>query len=161
MTDSCRQKLSGSFELRYEIIHVHGSSTFLVEATVNEDFLDFFFDTKVVRDNLKATVTQLYYNYINIANDETPTILCSDAWVWKFFSRAVYTAVCLNAALRVWFFLKKPIRTRPSHSRKLIGGGGFFGSILTTLDSTFGGGRKLFLPTCGQINNKNQSTQMN
>ena len=35
----------------------------------------------------------------------------------------------------------------PSHSRKLMGGGGFLGSILTTLDSTFGGGRKLFLPT--------------
>lgn len=31
---------------------------------------------------------------------------------------------------------------------KLTGGGGFFGSILTTLDSTFGGGRKLFFPTC-------------
>ena len=31
---------------------------------------------------------------------------------------------------------------------KLTGGGGFLGSILTTLDSTFGGGRKLFLPTC-------------
>lgn len=30
---------------------------------------------------------------------------------------------------------------------KLTGGGGFFGSILTTLDSTFGGGRKLFFPT--------------
>ena len=27
---------------------------------------------------------------------------------------------------------------------KLMGGGGFFGSILTTLDSTFGGGLKLF-----------------
>jgi len=25
---------------------------------------------------------------------------------------------------------------------------GFLGSILTTLDSTFGGGRKLLLPTC-------------
>jgi len=31
---------------------------------------------------------------------------------------------------------------------KLMGGGGFFGSILTTLDSTFGGGLKLFFPTC-------------
>lgn len=31
---------------------------------------------------------------------------------------------------------------------KLIGGGGFFGSILTTLDSTLGGGLKLFFPTC-------------
>ena len=30
---------------------------------------------------------------------------------------------------------------------KLIGGGGFFGSSRTTFDSTFGGGRKLFLPT--------------
>ena len=30
---------------------------------------------------------------------------------------------------------------------KLIGGGGFLGSIRTTLDSTFGGGLKLFLLT--------------
>ena len=30
---------------------------------------------------------------------------------------------------------------------KLMGGGGFLGSIRTTLDSTLGGGRKLFLPT--------------
>lgn len=29
-----------------------------------------------------------------------------------------------------------------------MGGGGFFGSILTTLDSTLGGGLKLFFPTC-------------
>lgn len=79
----------------------------------------------------------------------------------------------LNAAPRVLFFLTKAIRTRPSHSFqrgeeevsvsysvdscrlaaqakltwKLMGGGGFFGSILTTLDSTLGGGRKLFFPT--------------
>ena len=31
---------------------------------------------------------------------------------------------------------------------KFTDGGGFLGSILTTLDSTLGGGRKLFLPTC-------------
>ena len=36
----------------------------------------------------------------------------------------------------------------PSHSLKLTGGGGFRGSILTTLESTLGGGLKLFLPTC-------------
>lgn len=82
----------------------------------------------------------------------------------------------LKAALRVLFFLTKAILTKPSHSFqenrhcidnphqvscistnssyypnltwKLTGGGGFFGSILTTLDSTFGGGRKLFFPTC-------------
>ena len=29
-----------------------------------------------------------------------------------------------------------------------MGGGGLMGSILTTLESTFGGGLKLFLPTC-------------
>ena len=29
-----------------------------------------------------------------------------------------------------------------------MGGGGFLGSILTTEDSTFGGGLKLFFPTC-------------
>lgn len=83
----------------------------------------------------------------------------------------------LKAALRVLFFLTKAILTRPSHSFqecrnrqcikkdhriiriptnsrhysnltwKLTGGGGFLGSILTTLDSTLGGGRKLFFPT--------------
>lgn len=36
-----------------------------------------------------------------------------------------------------------------SFTWKLMGGGGFLGSILTTLDSTFGGGLKLFLPTYG------------
>ena len=30
---------------------------------------------------------------------------------------------------------------------KLTAGGGFRGSMRTTLDSTFGGGRKLFFPT--------------
>ena len=47
----------------------------------------------------------------------------------------------------VLFFLKKQSLTRPSHSVKLIGGGGNFGSNLITLDSTFGGGLKLFLDT--------------
>lgn len=31
-----------------------------------------------------------------------------------------------------------------------MGGGGLMGSILTTLESTLGGGLKLFLPTCGR-----------
>ena len=31
---------------------------------------------------------------------------------------------------------------------KLIGGGGLIGAILTTDDSTFGGGLKLFFETC-------------
>jgi hypothetical protein len=45
------------------------------------------------------------------------------------------------------FFLEKHILRRPSHSSKLTGGGGFFGTIFTTEDSTCGGGRKLFFPT--------------
>lgn len=36
---------------------------------------------------------------------------------------------------------------KPSHSVKLMGGGGYFGSILTTDDSTLGGGLKLFFDT--------------
>jgi len=47
----------------------------------------------------------------------------------------------------VLFFLKKHKRTKPSHSVKFIGGGGYLGSILTTDDSTFGGGLKLFFDT--------------
>lgn len=41
----------------------------------------------------------------------------------------------------------KHSRRRPSHSLKLTSGGGFLGSMRTTELSTFGGGRKLFLPT--------------
>ena len=53
----------------------------------------------------------------------------------------------LNIALKVLFFLMKHNLTRPSHSVKLIGGGGYLGSNLITLDSTLGGGLKLFLDT--------------
>jgi len=40
---------------------------------------------------------------------------------------------------------------------KLIGGGGFRGSNRTTLDSTLGGGRKLFLPTLYETYYKNKN----
>ena len=39
---------------------------------------------------------------------------------------------------------------------KLIGGGGFLGSMRTTLESTLGGGLKLFLPTCNKSINHTQ-----
>ncbi len=51
-------------------------------------------------------------------------------------------------APRVLFFLPKQTRISPSHSLKLTGGGGFLGSMRTTLLSTLGGGLKLFFPTC-------------
>mmetsp|Transcript_8529 Transcript_8529/g.21938 ORF Transcript_8529/g.21938 Transcript_8529/m.21938 type:complete len:330 (+) Transcript_8529:1336-2325(+) len=53
----------------------------------------------------------------------------------------------LKLAASVLFFRTNANRTSPSHSWKLIGGGGFFGTMRTTDDSTLGGGRKLFLPT--------------
>ena len=65
----------------------------------------------------------------------------------QFFSIMSKTPVVLKPALSVLFFRTKQIRVNPSHSLKLIGGGGFRGSIRTTDDSTFGGGRKLFFPT--------------
>lgn len=40
--------------------------------------------------------------------------------------------------------------SRAHHSSRLMGGGGVMGSIRTTDESTFGGGRKLFLPTCSR-----------
>ena len=57
------------------------------------------------------------------------------------------TCFTLKMAPSVLFFLIKQSLTRPSHSVKLIGGGGYFGSILTTDDSTLGGGLKEFLDT--------------
>jgi hypothetical protein len=54
----------------------------------------------------------------------------------------------LKMAPSVLFFRPKTSRTRPSHCTKLMGGGGFRGSMRTTLLSTWGGGRKLALPTC-------------
>lgn len=37
------------------------------------------------------------------------------------------------------------------HSSRLMGGGGLMGSMRTTEESTLGGGRKLFLPTCSRV----------
>jgi hypothetical protein len=45
-------------------------------------------------------------------------------------------------------FLARRISSQDElHTLKFTGGGGFFGSILTTRDSTFGGGLKLLRPT--------------
>jgi hypothetical protein len=57
-------------------------------------------------------------------------------------------------------YLTKHILVRPSHSLKLMGGGGLRGSIRTTEDSTFGGGRKLFFPTCKQPHLENYSLRI-
>lgn len=46
---------------------------------------------------------------------------------------------------------------RPSHSSRGMGGGGWRGSMRTTLLSTFGGGRKLLRPTlsrCDTLQNE-------
>ena len=74
----------------------------------------------------------------------------------KFFRRIFRTFIMLlrlitylflKIAPSCLFFLIKQILIRPSHSKKFISGRGFLGSILTTLLSTFGGGRKLFFDT--------------
>ena len=57
------------------------------------------------------------------------------------------TVFCLKIAPSVLFFLVKHNLNNPSHSMKLIGGGGLNGLTFTTEDSTFGGGLKLFFPT--------------
>jgi hypothetical protein len=65
----------------------------------------------------------------------------------KFSCNILNTFFNLKIALKVLFFLKKQSLISPSHSVKLIGGGGYFGSNRTTLLSTLGGGLKLFLDT--------------
>jgi hypothetical protein len=57
------------------------------------------------------------------------------------------TCLTLKMAPKVLFFLIKHNLTRPSHSVKLIGGGGYLGSMRTTELSTLGGGLKEFLDT--------------
>ena len=65
----------------------------------------------------------------------------------KFSCNIATTCLILKIAPSVLFLRMKQSRTKPSHSVKLIGGGGNLGSILTTLDSTFGGGLKLLRET--------------
>mmetsp|Transcript_22401 Transcript_22401/g.60094 ORF Transcript_22401/g.60094 Transcript_22401/m.60094 type:complete len:201 (-) Transcript_22401:341-943(-) len=67
--------------------------------------------------------------------------------VLRFSSSSLISALDRKMAPRVLFFRLKQRRTSPSHSMKLTGGGGFFGSMRTTLESTLGGGRKEFLET--------------
>lgn len=66
-----------------------------------------------------------------------------------------------NTALNIWFVLFCPAAFSSNNwnlTWKFTGGGGFFGSILTTLDSTFGGGRKLFFPTWSKVWRRGAST---
>lgn len=59
------------------------------------------------------------------------------------------TTIHIDCSSTVWTaFSQSQLFIESNLTWKLTGGGGFFGSILTTLDSTFGGGRKLFFPTC-------------
>mmetsp|Transcript_36298 Transcript_36298/g.87592 ORF Transcript_36298/g.87592 Transcript_36298/m.87592 type:complete len:246 (+) Transcript_36298:411-1148(+) len=64
-----------------------------------------------------------------------------------FSSSILIVGFVKSTERNVLFFLLKRRRIIPSHSVKFTGGGGFLSSILTTRLSTFGGGRKLFLPT--------------
>ena len=72
---------------------------------------------------------------------------CSARCVRMFSSSSLSTGLCRKMAPSVLFLRLKQRRTRPSHSTKLIGGGGLSGSRRTTDESTFGGGRKEFLDT--------------
>jgi len=103
-----------------------------------------------------AYLACLFYAFVGLINSSSsfPKIIkstCSglecDLNVLKFSWSIYTTCLILKIALKVLFFLKKQSLTRPSHSMKLMGGGGYLGSILTTLDSTLGGGLKLFLDT--------------
>jgi hypothetical protein len=72
---------------------------------------------------------------------------CSARCVRMFSSSSLRTGLCRKMAASVLFLRLKQRRTIPSHSTKLIGGGGLRGSSRTTDESTFGGGRKEFLDT--------------
>src|SRR3989338_3488877 len=57
------------------------------------------------------------------------------------------TAFLRKMPERVLFLRPKHKRSRPSHSTKLMSGGGTLGSMDTTDESTLGGGRKLLRDT--------------
>jgi hypothetical protein len=67
--------------------------------------------------------------------------------VLKLSASMVSTGVLRKIAPNVLFLRVKHSRSSPSHSTKLMGGGGTRGSMRTTLLSTLGGGRKLFFDT--------------
>ena len=77
-------------------------------------------------------------------------------WLWTRLPRS--TRKWMLGILNTLFFLEKHIRSNPSHSSNLMEGGGFFGTIRTTEDSTCGGGLKLFLSTYRKLRNLNRET---
>mmetsp|Transcript_13375 Transcript_13375/g.46294 ORF Transcript_13375/g.46294 Transcript_13375/m.46294 type:complete len:216 (+) Transcript_13375:89-736(+) len=77
-----------------------------------------------------------------------PSFPCCSARITRQFSCSISTTVFVRKMpLSVLFLRPKQSLTRPSHSLKFTGGGGLRGSMRTTELSTFGGGRKQFLPT--------------
>lgn len=90
------------------------------------------------------------WDYELLVSDEL-TLLFKLQCISKFFFNVDSTNVCAKILPNVLFFLSNAILVKPSHSVYDIGGEGFLGSIRTTAESTLGGGRKLFFPTCKDI----------
>lgn len=83
----------------------------------------------------------------NIYQTETNNLRGTTAAVpWRLVTSSTHF-LFLKIAFNVLFFRMKQRFTMPSHSLKLMGGGGLRCSKRTTRDSTLGGGRKLCLPT--------------
>ncbi len=70
-----------------------------------------------------------------------------DAQALQFSSSIFMTPLAMKFACTVLFGLLNTTLPSPSNSPNSTGGGGSRGTIRTTLLSTFGGGRKLFLLT--------------
>mmetsp|Transcript_5025 Transcript_5025/g.11456 ORF Transcript_5025/g.11456 Transcript_5025/m.11456 type:complete len:209 (+) Transcript_5025:1071-1697(+) len=92
--------------------------------------------------------TKLFTSGISRVCSSAPSMPPLIARCVRMFSESsCSTGLCLSTAERVLFLRLKHKRTSPSHSTKLMGGGGLTGSMRTTDESTFGGGRNEFFDT--------------
>lgn len=123
-----------------EVVDVHLCSSRLCKTTFFEDFLQLCADVEVGVEHLfsESSSAPLFFVWTNASLTFS---CCAHHDLW-FASSISFTPFAPKFALTCLFLLWNSIRVRPSNSSNLIGGGGSCGTMRTTDDSTFGGGRK-------------------
>uniref|UniRef100_A0A1A9VB54 Uncharacterized protein n=1 Tax=Glossina austeni TaxID=7395 RepID=A0A1A9VB54_GLOAU len=116
----------------------------------------FLWPVKLSPHRLTSSMTGLVSTVVGAASD---MVSLMSLVVGAVVDRVADGPVSSPAAARVLFLRRKTTRVKPSYSVKFTGGGRFFDLKRTTLNSTLGGGLKLFFPTF--INMKTINSQQN